>query len=69
MPKTRFGSHIDKAGDNNPLSANSSPPIRKAQYMIKNPKLNAMLTANPLFLAIIPRGAPIRIKMILAKFS
>jgi hypothetical protein len=33
--------------------------------MMKKPRLNARLIANPLFLAIIPRGAPMRINTIL----
>ena len=57
---------MDNMGESNPLSANSSPLIRKIQYIIKNPILSAILMANPPLLAIMPRGAPIRINTMLA---
>ena len=61
-----FGSHIERGGESNPLSANSSPAIRNAQYTMKKPKLNAILTAKLPFREMIPRGAPIKINTKLA---
>ena len=41
-----LGSHIDNAGSIFPLSAKSSPAIKKAQYIKKNIRLIAILIEN-----------------------
>ena len=63
-PRKIFGSHIEIHGSIKPLSANSSPAIRKDQYTIKKIKLKLILIPRPFFLEEIPRVIPIKTKTI-----
>ncbi len=63
IPSRMFALHIPQKGDINPLSANFSPPIRKAQYIRKKMRLTPAATPKPPLRVIVPKGTPIRTKI------